>query len=163
MNLAAAALCLAAQFHKAALLHAHESKHDFRYFSVLHKQPTCRSASLWTGGFTGGTICGCIVGGAMHDTRSGAAIGAGIATGLIIFCVMTLVAYGAYVAKLPKHEADNALSFGGWLRVVGFSGSRNLRSTFKRVSLSEAEERLHIATFDVRSSWLDAIKAACKL
>jgi hypothetical protein len=102
---------------------------------------SCRSANLWTAGFTLATLVGAIVGGATHSavgTGANIAIGFGVGLAIFLFCTAA-----AYVTR-----SDQDMSAGDWLRIVICAGTHNLRSTFKH-NTTRFDRHLHIATFDI--------------
>ena len=106
----------------------------------------CRSARIYTGGFSAACAVGCIVAGSLHATsRPGASIAIGIGTMLVIFFVSSVAAFLC--------RRDKAQTLLQWLGVVICAGTRNLRVTFKR-NPTQFDTRLHIATFDIFLKYL---------
>lgn len=95
---------------------------------------------LFTGGFTAASILGCVVSGSLHHVVADSAnVGIGVALGV---CTFLFFVGAAYICR-----ADIEQTFGQWFEIVVWSGTRNLRGTFKH-DPKPWETILHIVTFD---------------
>ena len=102
----------------------------------------CRSAAIFTGGFTVASVLGCAIAGALHyAVESGNNIGIGFAIGVGIFAISIVAAF------LTRSGEAKEGGFMDWAKIVCFAGSRNLRSTFKH-NPKRWETIAHILTFD---------------
>jgi hypothetical protein len=102
----------------------------------------CRSAAIFTGGFTAACLIGCGLAGGLHGQNFGTGINVlvGFAVGVFIFAMSIVFAF------LSRSDLEQTLM--EWGTIVIWAGTRNLRVTFKH-DPARWESYLHIATFDV--------------
>lgn len=101
----------------------------------------CRSAALYTGGYTVGSITMVALSGALHHAVAlSINLAIGLPTGVGIFLIAAALAF-----VLREHPEQ---TFGEWLAIVSFAGSRNLRCTFVQ-NPTRTQRIIHILTFDV--------------
>ena len=100
----------------------------------------CRCARVFTFGFTGAVLLGVIIAGGLHHAvASGANVGIGIAIGVFVFGVASAVAFAV--------RSNKETGLLGWISIVGFAGSRNLRYSFKH-NPKKWETYVHMVSFD---------------